>query len=727
MTNGVLHKYALLYTGLLEAYLLQHLGWFSMHELSPQPSRPRIASTPSPDVNFHIQENIRATMATQDVYVGIWINHSRGNVLGVNLTTTIQQGNILIAFTAFLIPFVASRFWKLLCLYLHYAYSTPDPRNAIHHQRQIVLRNSSTPESALVSLVQMVGAWRRSKRGRSHLRSRVLPVALYAIACIVVFTAAGGLSSQISSSTGSQVLLRGDNCGIMQLQTSGDYTTFSQFSQILSGAATYAQQCYTANNTGTLACDKFVAKSLPTAVSDINAPCPFSSDICRENGTSLRLDSGYIHSAHHLGMNVREDEAIEYRYVLQCSPLKTEGYATSATTRNLSLVQYNYGLVNTINETRVSNSSYQVPDLNIQYYTKDLPGIIPESEFKLNVMRSWVENGEANLHYSDFIAAPEIRRQDGDVLLIFLSGNGVLFDEPMDDEWYRATAVARNITVQAGQYQYKTVSYISTEAASPMGCVEQFQWCNTALPKQTRCGPLASYFDSINGAAPLFHLTGSDLDPDSRPSSITADGTRLIWPLLIQWSGAFGPVDVISKLGSKALASQSLLSQGTQLPLPRNQWQLDVMNWFNVTLASLQTSFVNAALGVADQKWSPLNIQEKRLCHTQKIITNAYSSFNVFALLFTYITSGLIILTSIVAERILAFLSRRYQYKLEAFSEWTINGTMQLHRAAQENVEMGDWSRCAHKIPITRVDYMLGGVDIRNPTHPVFSRLSKAL
>lgn len=36
---------------------------------------------------------------------------------------------------------------------------------------------------------------------------------------------------------------------------------------------------------------------------------------------------------------------------------------------------------------------------------------------------------------SDFAPVPELFRPDGDLSISFLSGNGVLFDGPMDDDW----------------------------------------------------------------------------------------------------------------------------------------------------------------------------------------------------------------------------------------------------------------------------------------------------
>lgn len=86
-----------------------------------------------------------------NVYLGVWTDWSRGLVLGATLTLDRQQANLLIAFTASFVVFVGSRFWRIICLVLHQVYSTSNLRDALHHQRQVLLRNSGSSDSGLVS------------------------------------------------------------------------------------------------------------------------------------------------------------------------------------------------------------------------------------------------------------------------------------------------------------------------------------------------------------------------------------------------------------------------------------------------------------------------------------------------------------------------------------------------------------------------------------------------
>jgi hypothetical protein len=89
------------------------------------------------------------------IYLGIWTNWSRGSVLGQTLTVTRRNGDLLIAFTAFFIAFVGSRFWRIVSLALHRSYSTAQPSSAAHHQRQIILRNTDSADAGLLKLIQL--------------------------------------------------------------------------------------------------------------------------------------------------------------------------------------------------------------------------------------------------------------------------------------------------------------------------------------------------------------------------------------------------------------------------------------------------------------------------------------------------------------------------------------------------------------------------------------------
>ena len=320
------------------------------------------------------------------VHLGTWINWSRGPVMGSTLTVSKQNGNLIVAFTAVFISFVSTRFWEIISFLFHRYYSTPDsPQDALYHQRQAVLRNtSSTPASTIWTLSSLAWAWRRSK-SRRHLVSRVFPPLVAALLSLAAFALAGGFSSLISESSGigDEVLIDGSNCGIVNYRRLKSFnesiatTGAKDRSRRLSNAAHYAQQCYYGDRdeeaaAGVFDCNSFVVPRIPVSKIVTNASCPFANGICRSESSNLLLDSGYIDSHKHLGMNAPKDKRVLFRQVTQCAPLRTDGYTSNFTSpEGLNYTMYHYG--EGVNGGGLSTEAYTLnwtmmaPSIETQY------------------------------------------------------------------------------------------------------------------------------------------------------------------------------------------------------------------------------------------------------------------------------------------------------------------------------------------------------------------------
>ncbi|KAK8112236.1 uncharacterized protein PG998_008693 [Apiospora kogelbergensis] len=319
-----------------------------------------------------------------------------------------------------------------------------------------------------------------------------------------------------------------------------------------------------------------------------------------------------------------------------------------------------------------------------------------------------MDRGSLLKDQSLFIPDPAIVRQDGDVKLIWLSGNGLFFIPQVDDPWYRATVHDGYVTGTNNHTEVRIDQYRPEEAASPLGCVEQYQWCRD--PSRGQCGDLDGKLGAIYSAAAWFNLTSEDLDP-FRPSG-ALEG-------------------VIDTLGPNSLASHFMVREGTAGNLAKNQWQLDVTRWWTILLAGFQASFVNTARGMANSTLKPHdNIQPSNeydwnTCRNQKVRSAQHTSFSVFGLIFTYSIGGLIIITSFTIAPILDCLQKRGRYNRYAYLEWEGHTAIQLHRVGQEQLGYGNWVHCDERIPITQPgDDMLAPFDISDPKHPLLARIS---
>jgi hypothetical protein len=270
------------------------------------------------------------------IYVGLWTNWSRGRILGSTLTLSRRDADLLIAFTAFFIAFIATRVWRIICFAFHRFHSTASPQDAIYHQRQIIFRNSSSPENGIQTLLSLLWANRCSKGWL-----RPLPAAIVGTVCIGIFTVAGGFSSQISTAVGNEVLIKPLNCGVT-LPSAVDNSLFfnltAKRATTINSAANYAQQCYSNDNTRLLDCNRFITKKLNKQL-DTQASCPFKNHLCRTESANLRIDSGYLDSHEAFGLNAPPNERFLFKNVLHCAPLKTAGFTYE---KNTSLGRYTF-------------------------------------------------------------------------------------------------------------------------------------------------------------------------------------------------------------------------------------------------------------------------------------------------------------------------------------------------------------------------------------------------
>lgn len=213
-------------------------------------------------------------------------------------------------------------------------------------------------------------------------------------------------------------------------------------------------------------------------------------------------------------------------------------------------------------------------------------------------LKSNTANGTVWAGDGDFGPIPELTLPDADLLLVFLSPEGLLYLEPTNDPWYRATVPYQPFGSEGSESHV----YYSDEAASPMGCAMRYQWCDS----NKKCGDLASWVDSMISAGDLFHQ-GNMWAQSGTDAVAGLDDTALRYNLFqFTVKQASDLYDMLSGLGPSSLLSIQHLMASWMGPLPDNQWQLDVSHWFAIRLASIQSSFVNVARGPTDEALRPL-------------------------------------------------------------------------------------------------------------------------
>jgi len=205
-------------------------------------------------------------------------------------------------------------------------------------------------------------AWRSGRRAARPI-SRLVPVIVLALAISAAFGVASIFSARVTTETANEVLLEGIRCG--DLNTNRPNSTFELLTigqpfhaDRANRMLNYGMQCYT-NRTKTDGCNQFVRPRLPLSVNrDIS--CPFPDDICKMSKGNLELDTGYINSHHHLGINSPPEDRFEMRILQRCAPIKTQEFMYIYNDSDYgSVARYQYGPV--ANVQRVLNFTYELP------------------------------------------------------------------------------------------------------------------------------------------------------------------------------------------------------------------------------------------------------------------------------------------------------------------------------------------------------------------------------
>jgi hypothetical protein len=166
-------------------------------------------------------------------------------------------------------------------------------------------------------------------------------LAIVALLHAVFVVAASLLSSKVTSTTG-EVLVRSSRCGL-PVFSNFNVLTLKQEDVPVENALyaiskltwdrslAYSDACYRGVSSA-YACNEFVHRYLESTV-NTTEECPFPSDVCIT--PALSVDTGYVDSDLHLGINARASDRISFRKKLTCAPINADNYTTGWTTEGL--------------------------------------------------------------------------------------------------------------------------------------------------------------------------------------------------------------------------------------------------------------------------------------------------------------------------------------------------------------------------------------------------------
>jgi hypothetical protein len=170
---------------------------------------------------------------------------------------------------------------------------------------------------------------------------------------------------------------------------------------------------------------------------------------------------------------------------------------------------------------------------------------------------------------------------------------------------------------------------------------------------------------------------------------------------------------VLFDLGASSLLAQSYANWGTDgftsAPVPNNQWQLEVWNWHNITMANLQQWTIEYVTGPRNRAYDkyivqPSAIVSNALCSNQRQRSDDAMSFNALGVIIILAVGCFIIITNISLPTIVGFIQKRIDVGTYRRTEWALDEVLQLQRVAYQRSGEGTWRNAESIVPLSTRD-----------------------
>ncbi|KAK5711445.1 hypothetical protein LTR15_012518 [Elasticomyces elasticus] len=628
---------------------------------------------------------------TIPIYTGLWIDFSHGYLNGATLTLSARDGAFLVSVLTLYTAVAGVQFWKLVAYTYHQtrANSAEGDQDGLWHQEQAILRNTGSPNAAAFELLFGVLAWRNVGRRRA-----IVGIAL-AICTTMIATAAGVFAGQVTSAASTNVLIDSAGCGSWTtsdpLSVASNQAWSSLILQSTLAISQYARACYS-NSRTSLTCGVYTNQTIDYFVNP-NATCPFASGFCLySDSAAYEMNTGLIDSNDALGLNGPDDERIRYRKVTTCAPIhghySNDTIPTAGGEYQDPVIYLNMGPM-LAGQEKVSNYTY----------VYNIHSLVDTYGYQLS---SFVASPMAS---DGWMPTPELNRTDADVTLLVLAQNSVNYPTPSDDPWFSAH-IERKISLLDREEVYYVGDYYFNNVA----CTDQYQFCNPNL--EHGCTPLT---DGTSVIDELAYIGLSDV----QLATVTRIGMGLRFDN-IYYS--------VNGRGASALRASETCSDNQQLTLQKNQWQVEVDSMFATTLARLQQSMVDYAVGPTDlppgiKAVYPSTYADKAMCRQQKIkTTTGFQNFSFLGTAIIIFGGTILIALGLTLDTIVSFIQKRRWPNNPGYLAWILDEKRQLQRMAFEGAGWKEWQKCDDSIPVMIEGQRLGRYKAPLATHPEIQR-----
>jgi hypothetical protein len=369
-----------------------------------------------------------------------------------------------------------------------------------------------------------------------------------------------------------------------------------------------------------------------------------------------QFDTGRIDSHADFGINAGEDDRLSYRRVTTCAVLNNTAYTTSwlslgnstgtPPTPQLDVAYANYG-PSLLQATNWTYAYSNVADFQINFSAS--------STIPYHLYPQMAYGPASTNSASSFVPIREISQNHSDLILVFLSYAGS-YSGPVNDPWFSA----HQLQLSNSKAELAIARYEFDRPISSLGCTEQHQFCVDS----ENCSDLLGFDQVQDNIASIFTLTAKqNVTLDRILRAVTSSGMNLILSEIKEQPEGLAALN-------RTVTEETTIS----LPLPDNQWQVELVRWQTIAMAQLQRTMVEYATGqiAASPGYllPPQSDSEKWLCQNMMIQSAVYQSFSVMALVLIVVFGMILILISLTIETSVGWVQRRFNRGAHGREMW---------------------------------------------------------
>ncbi|KXX78380.1 hypothetical protein MMYC01_206024 [Madurella mycetomatis] len=499
------------------------------------------------------------------IATGLWFDYSKPSVLAPTLTLSVSAGYLAVSGLTLLVTLAGASFWNITAFLLHHWKTKETTTNVIDLQHRVILRNSTGALRTIVEILKVHQAW--SKKPRQCLLLKTCTVAVPALLVAAGFAVAGLFTSAVANKTYGPVAARiqPSSCGYWSFDATTEGTA-SMTAKIVNDtiqARNYAASFY-ANSSSSPARPVFIRTTLPYTTTG-SAPCPIpAAERCILGpNRAFRATSELLDSHNMFGINAPVRDRVQLQLSLTCSPVRAIDLAAVINGSESLTVHYFLGPVGDQSSYTYRYNSAMANNTGLGYSLASYHAVANDPT--LTDTLGWRP-------------IPDFARADADISVHFMNQNDLRYLGPVYDPWFSADGTL-NYTFN-GLFLTRP-DYLVTI----MACADEYRLCN---PSTSQCTQTAGVW-ALTENALTKNVLNFNVDQ-------LATAARIVVALADVNTGM-----TVSSLGPAALWANNKLIRGNISPaLPDNQWQIEVVGWFQTELAKIQASITEFASNAAE-------------------------------------------------------------------------------------------------------------------------------